>query len=69
MELPMDHNPFMTVNTEEGEDIYCQTALATASISSPCQQSTHTAGLYEISYSYVSDVDHFTFRLLPSNQL
>lgn len=31
----MDHNLFTTVNMEEGEDIYCQTALATAGISSP----------------------------------
>lgn len=37
--LPVDHNPFMTVNTEEvGGGIYCQTPLATASISSPCQR-------------------------------
>lgn len=69
MELPMDHNPFMTVNMEEGgEDIYCQTALATAGISSSCQQSTHCWPPLN-HHRCRGDISNITCRPLPSNQL
>lgn len=65
----MDHNPFMTVNMKEGgEDIYCQAALATAGISSSCQQSTHCWPPLN-HYRCRGDISNITCRLLPSNQL
>lgn len=49
VELPVDYNPFTTLNLEEGVcahvcvcGIYCQKALATAGRSSPCQQRSHS---------------------------
>lgn len=60
----MDHNPFKTVNMEEGEDIYCQTALATAGISSSCQQCAHTLPA-EITAATLRNA---TLRTLPSTK-
>lgn len=37
VQLPMDYNPFKTVNMAEG-DIYCETALGPASLSPPGEE-------------------------------
>lgn len=75
MEQPVHGNPFMTVNMEEVEGIYWQTALPTASISSPCQRctrcwpslnhSTYSGDFCNITFKYFLKAFHFShiFRL------
>lgn len=68
-ELPMDHNPFMTVNMfgrwGGGEVGVCrQTALPVVNISAPTVSASHAGGLHQITAAMPAP-----FATSPSNKV